>query len=100
MIIDIANITVTNTTLTFSRKSYKKYVVFANYDNQSSNLNSISFFDENSKMFYYQGIGAPSEYMANIKGFDFTLVIGLSCILFIGIIYIYCKKRVKFLWQI
>lgn len=93
------NITVTNTTLTFSRKSYKKYVVFANYDNQSSNLNSISFFDENSKMFYYQGIGSPPILLGapGIKGFDINIIIGLSCILFIGIIYIYCKKRVKFL---
>ncbi len=93
------NITVTNTTLTFSRKSYKKYVVFANYGNQSSNLNSVSFFDENSKMFYYQGIGSPPILPVPpfIKGFDFNIIIVLSCILFIGIIYIYCKKRVKFL---
>jgi len=91
------NITVTNTILSFSRKVNKNYRVFANYDNHSSNLNYISFIDENSKIFYYQGIGSPPAFSPGIDGFDFNIIMGLSCILFIGIIYIYCKKRVRFL---
>ncbi len=88
------NITLSKTTLIFSRKAKQKYFVYAEYHNQSSDLYGVTFFNKNNKQFYYLGLGSPPPLGSpNINSYNLIIVSGLVCIISVGIAYLNYKKR-------